>query len=410
MTPSRTVIVGSALPLLILIGLVGFPPARVAIGLEGPTVPLESNAIPIADRGSAAGLGRAPTPDEALSLVRLRRSITAGRRLAFTGTEIVSAWHLGRPATRVLELVQGADGVRTIKARNVGDVVESQAIGSGTADDALSTLSDRALDALAAGYELRIGPADQVAGRAATVVVAARNGREVARIWLDDQTGLLLRQDVLDGAGRLRRMAAFVELTMTDPVAATPSGPRRFPIQSFGVGGLALPAARRSGENRASVTPTPTPTPAPAGPWSDVVSPDELTALRADGWPCLAALPAGYVLLDARQLTAAGHSTLHLTYGDGLSAISVFLQRGELDVAGLPGLTKRKWGDTEVYVRDGWPDVMVWQGGQTVITAVGDADQSELQAILSALPRQANHGRLDSLQQRMGSALAWFRG
>jgi hypothetical protein len=107
-------------------------------------------------------------------------------------------------------------------------------------------------------------------------------------------------------------------------------------------------------------------------------------------------------------MTSAEGSTLHLTYGDGLSAISVFLQRGELDPDGLAGLTVRKWGDAEVYVRDGWPDVMVWQGGPTVITAIGDAEPADFRTVLSALPRQANHGTLGSLQQRMGSALAWF--
>ena len=60
-------------------------------------------------------------------------------------------------------------------------------------------------------------------------------------------------------------------------------------------------------------------------------------------------------------------------------------------------------------VCDGWPEVMVWQGGPTVITAVGDAEPGELQTILSALPRQPNRGTLGSLQQRMGSALAWFK-
>jgi sigma-E factor negative regulatory protein RseB len=162
--------------------------------------------------------------------------------------------------------------------------------------------------------------------------------------------------------------------------------------------GVTVPTARTSASG----------TPNPARAWSDVVSPAELTKLRADGWPCPAALSVGYVLLDARRASAGSGATLHLTYSDGLSAVSVFLQRGDLDAAGLSGLSSRKWGDAEVYVRDGWPDVMVWQGGPTVITAIGDAEPAELQVILGALPRQTNHGTLGSLQQRMGSALAWL--
>lgn len=404
MTPSRTVIVGSALPLLILIGLVGLPPVRNAVGLQqSEPVPLGSNTVPIAsaNEGVAAGVSRAAAIDEARSLARLRRSIGAGHELAFTGTEVVSVWHLGGSSTRVLDLAQNSDGVRTVNVRNIGDG-EDQIAEPGLDNDGLTGLSERALAALAAGHELRTGGDDQVAGRAATVVIAARDGQEVAKLWLDDQTGLLLRQDVLDDAGQPRRMAAFLNLTMSDSGStSTPVAPRRSATRAIGASGLSVPAARASAENESKA--------ASAGPWSDVISPAELTALRTDGWPCPAALAAGYVLLDARRTSmSSGRSTLHLTYGDGLSAVSVFLQRGELDAAGLAGLSRRKWGDAEVYVRDGWPEVMVWQGGPTVITAVGDAEPSEFQTILSALPRQSNHGTLEALQHRMGSALAWL--
>ena len=417
MSPARTVIVGSAVPLLILIVLVGLPPAISAVGVERPEpAPLGSNTSPF---GGSAASGTASRAEEALSLAWLRRSINAGRDLAFTGTEIVSARHPDSSITRVLDLVQDSDGVRTATARDAA--AGSQPAGPGTGSmadgDALAGLSERALDALAAGYELRTDGTDRVAGRTATVVVAARAGREMARMWLDNRTGLLLRQDVLDNAGRPQRMAAFLQLTLTNAGSApdgtgstTAVGPLRAPVRAVGIGGLTVPAIRRSGRfSQPNPAATSTPTPAPGDPWSEIVSPTELTALRADGWPCPVALAAGYVMLDARRRTVSGRSTLHLTYGDGLSAISVFLQRGELDATGLTGLTSRKWGDTNVYVRDGWPEVMIWQGGPTVITAVGDAEPADFRTILSALPRQSNHGTLGSLQQRMGSALAWFK-
>ncbi len=398
MTPSRTVLVGSALPLLLLIGLVGFPSVRVAIGLERPEpLPLGSTTVSIAGTSADREASSTDPAQEALSLARLRWSISAGHQLAFTGTEIVSGWHPDGSTTRVLDLAQGTDGVRTASARNAGD--GSRMIEPGSNGDALAGLSDRALEALAASYELRAGGSDWVAGRAATVVVAAKNGREAARMWLDDRTGLLLRQDVFDSAGRLHRSASFVSLNLTDGSTGSML-PRS---SSPAAGTLTFPAARRS-----DVGPAVRPS-TPAGPWSDVVSPAELSTLRADGWPCPAELAAGFVLLDARRSTSSGGSTVHLTYGDGLSAISVFLQRGELDPAGLGGLTVRKWGDTEVYVRAGWPAVMVWQGGSTVITAIGDTEPTDPRTVLGALPRTSNHGTLGSLQQRMGSALAWFR-
>jgi sigma-E factor negative regulatory protein RseB len=398
---SRTVIVGSALPLLILVGLVGFPPVRTAVGLERaepvPQVGRASSAH--SGRGSVAPSDRAATKEETIVLGRLRRSIRAGRDLAFTGTEVVSAWRPSGASTRVLDLVQRAGGVRTTTARDAG----AQPVTALTATpDGLAVLSERALTALTAGYDLRSGGTDRVAGRAASVVVAARDGREVARMWLDERTGLLLRQDLLDSAGRPYRTAAFVDLKLTGAPAAAP-------VVTATPMPLNLPL-RSSVRTVSRTVPSPA-VGASVDPWDDVVSSAELTDLRADGWPCPAQLPVGFVLLDARRTeVTAGRSALHLTYGDGLSAISVFLQRGRLDGAQLAGLTPQKWGDADVYVRAGPPQVMVWQGGATVITVVGDVEPGDLQRALSALPRQPNGGTLDSLQQRMGSALAWFKG
>jgi negative regulator of sigma E activity len=393
-SPTRTVIVGSALPLLILVGLVGFPPARAAVGLE--------RSEPVRQVGSSArsfgiNISAPATAGEAIPLGRLRRSIRAGRELAFTGTEIVSAWRPSGASTRVLDLVQRAGGTRTATAHDTADG-EPQVTELGSVTDGLAGLSDRALAVLVAGYDLRSAGSGRVAGRSATVVVAARDGREVSRMWLDDRTGLLLRQDVLDSAGRLHRMAAFVDLEVT-PAGAEPTAVARSGVAT---GPLSSPV-------RVLTWATVAPVPA-ADPWRDVVSPDELDGMRAKGWPCPLQLPAGFVLLDARRAeVGAGRPAVHLTYGDGLSAISVFLQRGRLDDAAIPGLTRQKWGDADVYVRDGSPEVMVWQGGETVITVVGDATPTDLRTAVSTLPRRSDPGTLGLMQQRMGSALAWFK-
>jgi len=403
---------GAAVPFLLLIVLIGLPPARAVVGLQQPeSAPHGNEVTPIADPGPSTGGAGVTSEDEARSLMQLRRAIGAGRELAFTGTEVVSVRHQDTSITRVLDLVQDAEGARTATVRDSG---VRQTAGPG---DALAGLSERALDALAAGYDLRTQGSDRVTGRDTTVVVAERGGHVVARMWLDDQTGVLLREDVLDAAGGVHRTAAFVQFKLTtgSPVAGTAVGPLHPQVSSLGIRGVRVPAVRRPAQvggqgvgpqTVASHAVASTPTEA----WSDVVSPAELTKLRSEGWPCPVALAAGYVLLDARRTTPpSGGPMLHLTYGDGLTAISVFLQQGKLDAARLTGLSRQNWAGAEVYVREGWPEVMVWQGGPTVITAVGDAEPSDLRTILSALPRQSNRGTLGSLQQRMGSALAWFR-
>jgi sigma-E factor negative regulatory protein RseB len=377
------VIVGSALPLLILVGLVGIPSARY---LSGSEQPISARSTP--SSGSAEGKATpAEAKAEALALTWLRRSIRSGQQLGFSGTEVVTSTYTGGSTTRVLDLSQRPGGPRIMTEHNGSQTKRGAAPGSvlgatSATSDALAGLSERALAALAADYQLSLGGRDEVAGRAATVIVASSNGREVARMWLDNSTGLLLRQDVLDRSGRLHRMAAFLDLR----TSADSSGP-------------VVKRVNLTGVNR----------PVATAAWSNATR-AEVARWRADGWPCPDRLAEGFVLLTAQRETApSGAPVVHLTYGDGLSAISVFLQRGQLDGDRLTGLRSQKWGQGVVHVRAGWPEVLVWQGGQTVFTAVGDAEPTDLRAALSALPRQPKRGRLGSIQHEMGSAFAWFK-
>jgi sigma-E factor negative regulatory protein RseB len=402
------VLIGSALPLVVLAGFAAVPSARSALG-----VPIGATALP-AGGGSAIALGggrhapashssAAPAPapapararggtgagpaklsaQEAKAVAALRRSITAGRTLTYAGTQVETARHAdGSSTSQVLDVVQTAGGARRATVHAFGDgtaQVSAQPVGQG-----LTGVSERSLGALAAAYEVRLANRDEVAGRAAVVVAVARSGRLAARMWLDDATGLLLREDVLDDAGRLRRMSAVLDLR-------------------FAPAGGALSSGSAAGRTVA-VTATPT---QPAA-WSDVVQAADLQRLRAAGWPCPPALAHGFTLLDARRSDAGSRSVLHLTYGDGLDAISVFLERGKLDAGHLAGLREQRWADGIVYVRDGWPELVVWQGGDTVITAMGDAQPDDLRSALAALPRQRARGTLDSLQDAMGSAVARF--
>jgi negative regulator of sigma E activity len=387
LSPSRTVVIGSAVPLILLFGLVVLPPSRLVAEIRGsaaePVTP--SAAILVGATTRTMSNPVLAARQEALALAQLRRSVRSGADLGFTGTEVVSSWYPRGSTTRVLHLSQRAGGARTTTAEpESNDANPSAAVAGASVADPLAAFSGRALVALAAAYQLRLAGTDSVAGRASTIVVADRDGAEMARLWLDDATGLLLRQDVMDQAGRLQRMATFVALRTRSGSSASTRGSVR----------VAAPTAEISARSTG---------------WSDIDL-NDLSRWRAEGWPCPARLAAGYVLLDARRGSlSSGAPVLHLTYGDGLTAISVFLQRGQLDDSRLSGMTSGNWGGSVVHVRDGWPEVMVWQGGETVITAVGEADPAQLRSVLAALPRQPKRGTLGSLQHDMGSALTWFR-
>jgi negative regulator of sigma E activity len=392
---SRTVIVGSALPVLVLVTLAAVPGARLAVGIGSGPPPVQ-----VARGPGGAGpahypvtlASRVESPAEAkqekAALRLLRRSARVGAVLEFSGTQIVSAWHSGGTTSEVLDVVQTSGGGRTLVLRDAADgtgrrQLTRPAVGEGSLGPA-----QRALDALAAAYQLRPDGRDTVAGRSAVEVVATRAGREAARMWLDDETGLLLRQDVLDGAGRMSRMSAFLDLK----VGKQPENPPAWTESATSRQVSTSPVTHRTGQA-----------------WSHVVTPRELQRFRSAGWPCPERLPEEYQLIDVRgDESTAGGQVLQLTYGDGLSDVSVFLQQGTLDGDRLTGMTTSRWGDGVVHVRHGWPELMVWQGGPTVITAVGDAEPAYLRTVLAAFPQPSRRGALGSLQDAMGSAVAWF--
>jgi hypothetical protein len=369
---------GSAVPLLLLIGLVGFAPAQAA-------------AAPATD-------------DDQRALAILRRAVDAAASLGYTGTQVVSAWPAGGSTTRLLEIQQWPGGRRLVSVHDP----HTGGPGTGSAPaTVLTDLSLRALAALSSAYQVRVAPpagAGQVAGRPTTTVVALRGRREVARLWLDDETGLLLRQDVFDSAGRLHRMAAFIDVRLTPPPAVqAPDGRAR--SEAARLGGRAATAAttvwRQAG----------------GGP-SAGAAPGPLSRSRLARWcseaECPPTLPGGYQLLDARRGRAAGADVLHLVYGDGLSAISVFLQPGRLDPERLGDLKPTSWAGEDVYVGDGWPLRMTWQGGTQVVTVVSDAAAADLRAAVAALPRDPAEptevGALATLRRGLRSVLGWMGG
>lgn len=385
MITPRAVVIGSALPAIVLLTLVVVPGARSAVGLETRESPARGAFSSSPTSGVPAAASAAGSAAERRAMTLLRRSVRVGSTLGFTGTQIATAWNGQTTTSEVLDVAQRPGGGRTVAVQDVADSSHGRRqISQFPVADGSVGPAHRALDALAAAYELEPAGSGTVAGRRAVEVVASRAEHVAARIWLDDETGLLLRQDVLDDAGRLHRMSAFLELRVGAPAAAS------------------------------------TPAPSTGAGWSHVVGPAELQRWRDQGFPCPETLPSGYRLLDVRSETvspggsAPGRPVLQLVYGDGLSAVSVFLQSGPLDDGQLAGLTKVGEDDSVVYEKHGWPELLVWQSGRTVITAVGDAGPAELRAVLSGFPQPASvssdRGALGSLQDAMGSALAWFRG
>jgi len=391
-------LVGSAVPLVLLIGLVGFVPSAAAT-----TAPAEE--------------------DDARALLLLRRAVVAATSLGYSGTQVVMSWRPDGESARLVDVRQWPDGRRVETLRDAADAVAPAGAAGAAPSRSSSTsrtvgasrgaperaLALRALDVLATSYRLQVGGRAWVAGRAATTVTVLRGEAVAARLWVDDRTGLLLRQEVNDAAGNVRRMFAFIEIRPGAPGGTAAGAPSSVPVADRRIPDAG--PSRAHAVTGAFVHAQRVPQAAASG-WQRAASDSQRR-----GWcasvECPAALPAGFRLLDVRRGTASGAPVVQLVYGDGLSSISVFQQSGQLDPEQLTGFRADTWDGARVYVGEGWPQRLTWQGGPRVFTAVSDAAAPDLHAAISTFPQdrtETDGGPFAAIGRGMHTVLERLQG
>src|SRR5579875_1786632 len=170
-----------------------------------------------------------------------------------------------------------------------------------------------------------------------------------------------------------------------------------------------LAIRRRSGPRSLGRMPTPV-----AQPWSGQLGLRRLAALRAHGWPIPAVLPGGLRLFSAtEQASRAGRlgPVLGLSYSDGLSVVSLFIQRGALPQA-VPGWQPLTLHGIRVYAADPEGRSLTWSAGGFVITVIADAPPATVAAVVSSLPHsgpQSFWGRLGRGFRRLATLFNPFR-
>lgn len=305
--------------------------------------------------------------DDGLPL--LERAALAAKELSFRGTQMVSFWSENGSSSALLEVTHVAGEGMLLRVvptpQNPGGAVYDDE--SGEVPEVVG-FAKGTLDLLAAHYDVDVEGPGEVAGRRAQVVVVRRPGSSpAARFWVDRATGLPLRREVFDGAGRTLRASAFIQLSVGD--------------------------ARVSDAVRLAATGMPAAQGAPA----------DAAALRADGWHLPERLASGLELLGARVDGEGDDRTLHLTYSDGLSTVSVFQQRGVLDTGSLDGWRRADVGGDTAWVQDAFPRRVVWSGDGAVFTVVADCPQATLDDLVGTLP----HGTPGpGIATRLGNGLA----
>lgn len=177
----------------------------------------------------------------------------------------------------------------------------------------------RVLDGLPQGYQVGLVGEDRIAGRSA---VQLRIDPEAAdrygyRLWLDRETALLLRSELLDTANQPLEIFQFVRIEIGGPIDAAmleaSAGDHLIKHELLKRDRVSAASAGR--ESVGVLAAAPNASPADGVEWEA-------------GW-----LPSGFAMAsaDIRRVPARSDSVANLVYSDGMATFSVFLERAHAD-------------------------------------------------------------------------------
>jgi sigma-E factor negative regulatory protein RseB len=133
----------------------------------------------------------------------------------------------------------------------------------------------------------------------------------------------------------------------------------------------------------------------------------QLTRLRAAGWPLPAGLPGQLSLVRASQTTGPAGAVVDLAYSDGLSVISLFVQRGHLP-AQMHGWSRVALRGARVYAAGPDQRSVAWTARGFVYTLIADAPDQTLDQAVVALPHNAGPGFLGRMGRGLRRLVSWL--
>jgi sigma-E factor negative regulatory protein RseB len=329
----------------------------------------------VASAGSAAPASASPDRDGGITL--LHQAVGADEAVPYRGVRMICWWG-PRGTTTVVEnvahqpgsgtlLQMAGTGAQPAAAAYVPDTPGIRQPGTPLG------VTDEALGLLAANYRVVQDGTGSAGGRPAEIVEARRgDGTVAARFWLDQATKMPLRRELFDRNSRMINEDAFIDLE----------------VGRSAVGGVLDGQA------------------APSRPWSDELASTDLARLRASGWPLPGRLPGGLSLFEARQTVTASGTVLQLGYSDGVSGVSLFIQRGGLPRT-LAGYQKALMDGHAVYVRDSAQQLLTWAGRGHVYTVIADAPAGTVDAVVGALPHDPAPGFWKRISRGFTRLASW---
>lgn len=297
----------------------------------------------------------------------LERIQTAANRSNYRGTLVVSAGNrlsssrvthycVGEQSYEQVEALDGHtqlvyrhdDVVQTRWPQRRLALIETRMPWSGLPSHT-QAVEPRALD----GYTLRPQDGDErVAGRAATVLLLEPRDalRYAERLWVDRASGLVLRMDVIGEDRRVLESSAFSEIEIGIKARPAPLLKAMQALDGYKV----LRSRQRP------------------------------TALEAEGWAMTAGGVPGFTLvacvkrpLHAALGTGDGAEVVQAVYSDGVSRVSVFVERFEPKRHSAP-----------LAARIGATSTIMQRRGDYWLTVMGDVPPATLERFADALRRR----------------------
>jgi sigma-E factor negative regulatory protein RseB len=326
-------------------------------------------------RPLAAPSGRAQTA----GLRLLTRAAQAWRSVPYQGVEVawwgpgggdtsmVDVWHQpGRQA-----LTQAPQPSVEWPSRPGQQVPLAVPGGADLSEAGVLGMNSRLVALLGTNYVVSVAGRGWVAGRPARIVTVRRRGGSLAAwFWLDSATNLPLRKEMFDTRAHLISDISFAEVSI-GPGAA-------------------------SGEPAAAAT-----------AWRTALAPAQLARLRANGWPLPGPLPGNLTLIAARESGTASGPVVDLDYSDGLTVVSLFVQRGYLP-ARISGWSPVALAGHQVYANDPDDLCFAWSAGGFVYTLIAAAPRQTVGQVVAALPHDDDAGLLGRMKHGLHRLLSWL--
>jgi hypothetical protein len=289
----------------------------------------------------------------------MSEAATACESVAFHGYQMAAWWGPNGGSAAVVQLWHRPGGAILARSTNTAaDPASTRQSDPATALDQseIMTVTPALLALMRQNYLITYAGKSAVDGRPAQqVAISTRSGAIAARYWLDTATKLPLRRELFDASGQIFSEDAFIGV-------------------SFGASQLgSMPAAA-------------------AQPWAGNLTPADRSALRAAGWRLPGASAGGLTMFSATDTSASTGKVVEMSYSDGLSIISVFVQRGELPKT-LPGWRRiAARGPDAVYAIDPDDRTLTWSARGFVYTMISNAAPDVVGRALNELPHDSPAG------------------